>query len=221
MRCLDVGTRDGFWAFEMERRGASEVVGIDLDDWRRYDWPGGAPPALDGTRLAGLEARSRAFETAARALGSAVRREDLSIYELSPEAVGEFDFVYLGTLLLHLRDPVGALMSVRSVIRGAGELLVNEVVSLPLSVFRRRPLAELVGVGSPFWWACNAAGLRRLIESAGFTVIASGRPYFEPSGRSDQAAPPNRGLALRQRLHREVLRRLGASHAWVRATPAG
>jgi 2-polyprenyl-3-methyl-5-hydroxy-6-metoxy-1,4-benzoquinol methylase len=31
-RCLDVGTRDGFWAFEMERRGAAEVVGIDVDE---------------------------------------------------------------------------------------------------------------------------------------------------------------------------------------------
>src|SRR5437660_12337372 len=26
MRCLDIGTMDGFWAFEMERRGAAEVV---------------------------------------------------------------------------------------------------------------------------------------------------------------------------------------------------
>ena len=30
MRCLDVGTMDGFWAFEMERRGAAEVVAADL-----------------------------------------------------------------------------------------------------------------------------------------------------------------------------------------------
>src|SRR3546814_5901121 len=28
LRCLDVGTHDGFWAFEMERRGAAEVVEI-------------------------------------------------------------------------------------------------------------------------------------------------------------------------------------------------
>ena len=32
LRCLDVGTFDGFWAFEMERRGAREVVAIDLLD---------------------------------------------------------------------------------------------------------------------------------------------------------------------------------------------
>src|SRR3954466_4638432 len=38
MRSLDVGTWDGFWAFEMERRGA-EVVALDLDDERDLDWP--------------------------------------------------------------------------------------------------------------------------------------------------------------------------------------
>src|SRR5579862_4659707 len=32
VRCLDVATFDGFWAFEMERRGAAEVVAIDLVD---------------------------------------------------------------------------------------------------------------------------------------------------------------------------------------------
>ncbi len=31
-RCLDVATMDGFWAFEMERRGAASVVALDLED---------------------------------------------------------------------------------------------------------------------------------------------------------------------------------------------
>lgn len=30
LRCLDIGTMDGFWAFEMERRGAADVVASDL-----------------------------------------------------------------------------------------------------------------------------------------------------------------------------------------------
>jgi tRNA (mo5U34)-methyltransferase len=38
-RCLDVGTWDGFWAFEMERRGADEVVALDIDDADGWDWP--------------------------------------------------------------------------------------------------------------------------------------------------------------------------------------
>src|ERR1044071_7362880 len=37
-RCLDVGTFDGFWAFEMEKRGAAEVVALDLADPEKLDW---------------------------------------------------------------------------------------------------------------------------------------------------------------------------------------
>lgn len=38
-RCLDVGTFDGFWAFELESRGAAEVFALDLPDGTRADWP--------------------------------------------------------------------------------------------------------------------------------------------------------------------------------------
>ena len=38
-RCLDVGTYDGFLAFELERRGAREVVCTDLPDEQDWDWP--------------------------------------------------------------------------------------------------------------------------------------------------------------------------------------
>lgn len=44
-RCLDVGTTDGFWAFEMERRGAAEVVAIDVDAADAMDWPARASNA--------------------------------------------------------------------------------------------------------------------------------------------------------------------------------
>ncbi len=47
-RCLDVGTANGFWAFEMERRGAAEVVAVDVDDAGGYDWPG-TPTGRKGT----------------------------------------------------------------------------------------------------------------------------------------------------------------------------
>jgi tRNA (mo5U34)-methyltransferase len=215
-RCLDVGTRDGFWAFEMERRGAAEVVGIDLDDHARLDWPG-IPPQLGADALSELEARSRAFETARRALGSRVERRNLSVYELDPAEVGEFDFACLGTLLLHLRDPVGALKAVRGVLRPGGELLVNDVVSLPLSLLRpRRPAAELLGEEGPFWWVVNVAGLRRMVSAAGLEVAGTGGPYFMANGGARRiAAPP--GMGMRARLQRELLLRVGAPHAWVLA----
>ena len=43
-RCLDVATMDGYWAFEMERRGAASVTALDLED-------------PDGAGLARLAAR--------------------------------------------------------------------------------------------------------------------------------------------------------------------
>ena len=38
-RCLDIGSYDGFYAFEMERRGAAEVVAVDVPDPNDWDWP--------------------------------------------------------------------------------------------------------------------------------------------------------------------------------------
>src|ERR1051325_5087827 len=72
-RCLDVGTYDGFLAFEMERRGAAEVVALDIDDHSKWDWP----PDVRATggenlaKLAGPE-KGRGFKIAAAALGSKV-----------------------------------------------------------------------------------------------------------------------------------------------------
>src|SRR3954471_1957 len=81
MRCLDVATFNGFWAFEMERRGAAEVVAIDVLDPARWDWPVGSDDLVKaeiGRRHAG----GNGFEIARRALGSKVERRDLSVYEL-------------------------------------------------------------------------------------------------------------------------------------------
>jgi tRNA (mo5U34)-methyltransferase len=68
MRALDIGTWDGFWSFEMERRGA-EVVALDLDDERDLDWPPRRRPKAfpDG-------ARGDGFRLAKAILGSKVER---------------------------------------------------------------------------------------------------------------------------------------------------
>src|SRR5438270_2000125 len=72
-RALDVGTFDGFWAFELERRGA-EVTAIDVDRVDSAEWP-----PLSRARLEreaqdwGLQL-GRGFALAAAAIGSRVRR---------------------------------------------------------------------------------------------------------------------------------------------------
>jgi tRNA (mo5U34)-methyltransferase len=181
-RCLDVGTFNGFWAFELERRGAAEVIAVDVLDPRRWDWPAGseaATRAAVGERHAGGDG----FRIAAGALGSTVTREDVSVYDLDPARVGRFDLVFLGSLLVHLRDPVRALEAVASVLHPGGTLLVCDGIDLPLTVTHpRTPVARLDGRGRPWWWTANAAGLARMLEVAGFTLTRGPERLFVPAG---------------------------------------
>ena len=216
-RCLDVGTHDGFWAFEMEKRGAREVVAIDLDDPERYDYAQPAPIITEELRAQTAE-RLEGFEIARSVLGSQVQRHDLSVYELSPDGIGEFDFAVIGTLLLHLRDPVAALSAIGRVLQG--QLLVNDAVSLSLSVLRpRTPAAKLMAVpGHPFWWLPNVSGLRQLVVSAGYEVVASNGPYRVALGSGSIRPPLRHGHPLASRARLLMLRR-GVPHAWVLAQP--
>lgn len=217
-RCLDVGTRDGFWAFEMERRGADEVVGIDVDDTRRHDWPEPRPVLTDEQR-AGLAASQHAFAVAKRALGSSVERRDLSVYELTPDTAGTFDFAFLGTLLLHLRDPIGALTAVWRVMAPGGTLIVNEAVSISLTRLRpRTPAATLMSYEAPFWWLPNREALRRYVEAAGFSCDELSKLYFVESGPT-MPRPPLRLRSGAGGLFRQLALRRGQPHVYVVARP--
>lgn len=181
-RCLDVGTWDGFFAFELERRGAAEVVALDVPDLGALDYPAAvrAAPAFDPVRDQQQE-RPVGFRLLQAALGSKVQWRGLSIYDLTPEATGSFDVVFIGSLLVHLRDPVRALEAVRSVTSGA--LVSSEYVHTPTNLIslamRHRPLFELRGVGADFqWWLASDAGLRQLLSVAGFQIEAVSRPFL-------------------------------------------
>ena len=86
---------DGFWAFELERRGAGEVVASDVLDATRLDH-------FAADRLRGeLFRRSseRNSWLAAELLGSRTELRDLSVYDLNPAEVGEFELVVMGYVL--------------------------------------------------------------------------------------------------------------------------
>lgn len=219
-RCLDVATFDGFWAFEMERRGAADVVAIDILDPRGWDWPVRSPAEV----IAALERRKkggRGFRVASAALGSKAQFRELSVYELDPGIVGEFDFVYVGSLLMHLRDPVRALERVRSVCRG--RLLILDNINLPLSVLMpKRAIAAFDGRGRPWWWRLNVAGLVRVVESAGFRVIAPPRRIYMPPGSGHPRPRPSLELLRSQEARHFMLSRLkGDPHAALLAEPVG
>jgi len=189
-RCLDIATFDGFWAFTMERRGAAEIVAIDVPDPAEWDWPANSPPKA----VAAITQRrpEAGFALASQSFGSRVDRREVSVYDLDPAHIGMFDFVYVGSLLLHLRDPVGALMRVRRVCDDR-MLLVDAVHEVRLR--GRSAAATLDGSGRPWWWKPNVRGLVRMVEAAGFEIVAPVRRIRIPAGRAQCAF----GLSTRLR----------------------
>lgn len=170
MRCLDVGTMDGYWAFAMERRGAAEVVALDMEDPEALDWPVRIRSRIVKTID---ETKGERFELVRRALGSNVQRRLRSVYDLDLD-LGQFDLVFCGDLLVHLKDPVTALERIRRVCRG------QAVIANPVKEqfgFRHRPLAQFDGLGEFEWWLPNTAALVRMMEAAGFERVRAGRPF--------------------------------------------
>src|SRR5437763_6257206 len=113
LRVLDVGSYDGFWAFELERRGAAEVVSLDLDDEAALDWP----PRRRPRSFQGL-LRGQGFRLAREALRSGVGRVSGSIYQADPAELGTFDLVFCGMVLIHLRDQLLALERIARLCQG-------------------------------------------------------------------------------------------------------
>ena len=172
-RALDIGTFDGFWAFEMERRGA-EVVAIDVETIDAAEWPPlNRERLLRESEAHGLEL-GRGFRLAKELLGSNAERVICGVYDLTPEAIGgPVDFIFEGALLQHLRDPVRALERARNTLRPDGRMLVWEVISL-LDTMRapRRPLARFSPILSDFtWWMPNYAALHSMPRAAGFKNV--------------------------------------------------
>jgi len=126
MRCLDVGTFEGFWALHMHRRGAREVLGVDILDPRAWDWPVGS----DEEVVRALEERKRGglgFETVRAALDHPIERRELSVYDLDEERIGRFDLsadrprlVFLPPGAAHPRPSLRPRAALRALRTGEG-----------------------------------------------------------------------------------------------------
>jgi len=112
LRVLDIGCSDGFFSFEMERRGAA-VTAVDF-----------VPEDYTG------------FAIARRILDSQVEYRMDNVYNLDPSNYGYFDLVLFLGVLYHLRKPLAALDAIRSVMKEGGRLflatlMIDEYVLLP------------------------------------------------------------------------------------------
>lgn len=178
-RCLDVATWDGALAFEMERRGAAEVVATDIQDHELWDWLPRERETGPAYHAGTIGTKGAGFAVAKQLLGSSVEREWINIYDLSPERLGEFDVVTCGALLLHLRDPFRALEALGSVTKTTF-VSIEQVDAFSSIVLPRYPVSWVDGVNGK-WTVVNVAGHRRMLEVAGFRVEES-TAFAEPLG---------------------------------------
>jgi SAM-dependent methyltransferase len=169
-RVLDVGTASGFLTFEMEKRSAREVVSFDLGPDVRWDIvPRGGPAAAAGGeegKRREVERLVNAYWFAHRLLGSSAKAYHGNVYEL-PEALGPFDVVVLGAILLHLRDPFRALQSVSRLSTDA--IIVTDLYfASDLPVMRFVPNRESAAADT--WWLISDACMTQMLGVLGFTV---------------------------------------------------
>jgi tRNA (mo5U34)-methyltransferase len=163
---LDVGCNAGFYSFEMKRRGAARVLGIDASD--HY---------LAQARFA------------AETLQLDVEFRKLSTYQLA-ELGERFDLVLFMGVMYHLRHPllaldllhehvVGDLLVFQSMQRGSerNDPLREDYPFTESDVFLREEFPKLHFVersyaGDPTnWWVPNRACSEAMLRSAGFRIL--------------------------------------------------
>lgn len=102
-KVLDVGTCNGLWSFEAERRGAAEVHSIDHLRLVNY-W------------------RTPGYKVAHEALDSkAIYNPDLSVYDVDALGNGYFDAVIFCGVYYHLESPLHALAKLTRVLKTGRE----------------------------------------------------------------------------------------------------
>ena len=155
-RVLDIGTWDGWFSFEMERRGA-EVVAID-------NW--------DNPR----------FHEIHQMLDSRVEYRQMDMYELTPERIGRFDLVLFMGVLYHLKHPLLALERVCALTTGmaAVESFVLRESHCPNENVEGRCLIEFYetdefGGQTDNWVAPTLPCLLAMCRTAGFARVELGR----------------------------------------------
>jgi tRNA (mo5U34)-methyltransferase len=151
-RALDIGTWDGWFAFEMERRGA-EVLAVDVWDNPR-------------------------FHEVHALLDSRVEHRLIDVYDLSPAKVGRFDVVLFMGVLYHLKHPLLALERVCSVTEGiaAVDSFVLQERHRPGSDVEDRPIMEFFeaaefGGQTDNWVAPTVPCLLAFCRTAGFARV--------------------------------------------------
>lgn len=143
-RVLDIGAWDGWFSFEMEKRGA-EVVAVDCVE-------------LD------------TFHEAHRLLNSKVRYLEMDLLELTPATVGRFDIVLFLGVLYHLKHPMLGLERVCAL---ATDLAIVESFAADIGEYPLLEFYETDELRSQLdnWFGPNLGALAAMCRSVGFARV--------------------------------------------------
>ena len=158
---LDIGTYDGFYAFEAERRAAKRVVATDHWSW---NWPGS-------------DARGN-FDLAHRVLGSSVEARDIPVEEISSDTLGStFDIVLFLGVLYHAPDPLGYLRRVRSVTANVAIIeTVVDLLDVPIPAAAYYQGASMNSDASNHFGP-NSLAVAAMLQDVGFSRIVAFEPW--------------------------------------------
>jgi tRNA (mo5U34)-methyltransferase len=163
---LDIGCNGGFYSFEMKRRGAARVLGVDHD-----------PVYLAQA------------EFARQQLGLDVELRQLDVYDLGQLGDEQFDLVLFLGVLYHLRHPLYALEQVARLVRGrlvfqtlergstevgqfAADYPITEQAIFFDDRFPRLHFVEQRFAGDPTnWWIPNRAATEAMLRSVGLRIV--------------------------------------------------
>lgn len=181
LRVLDVGASTGFFAYEFERRGAAEVVAVELPSWGDHDWTPryrrefeqksrGEKQHID------REVMRDGFTIVGEAYGSTrVRRIWQPIYDLRAADLGQFDIVFSGAMLMHVRDPILGIQRMRECCKDTGRLIVSISTTMPDA---QEPVAKFVGEWNQCnWWQMSPRALDEVLKCCDFDRIENRTTY--------------------------------------------
>jgi len=166
MTVLDIGCNGGFYSLELKKRGASRVLGVDVDD--RY---------LGQARFA------------AQVLGLDLEFEKRSVYDV--DAIeGQFDLVLFMGVFYHLRYPLYALDKIIKKVRGklVFQTMIRGALTSPelsddyhfwdKEVFEQPDFPAMHFIekkyaGDPTnWWIPNHGAVEAMLRSSGLEIVA-------------------------------------------------
>lgn len=151
---VDIGAFDGFYSFECEKRGATDILAVDSKNWGCGHYIGN---------------RKECFNLAHKALNSKVRDLEVDFDDHKAEQIfGQFDIVLFLGILYHVDNPIQVLQNARKMTK---ELCIIEthvdMLDYPESATRFYP-----GSGNSLhWWGFNAKCVEAMALAAGFKRV--------------------------------------------------